>query len=165
MDDSYAGQTDRAEILEMIASFAQRADRRDWEGLVGCFTEMVDRDYSSLTGSGPDRLPARKLVVEEWAPVLGALDATQHLIGLPVVSSDGESATATAHFQAQHVLGNTDGGDWWTLGGRYDCEMRRETGGWRISGVTMTALWSEGNQRVMSRAAESSGLREDDHEH
>jgi hypothetical protein len=80
MDDSYAGQTDRAEILEMIASFAQRADRRDWEGLVGCFTEMVDRDYSSLTGSGPDRLPARKLVVEEWAPVLGALDATQHLI-------------------------------------------------------------------------------------
>jgi SnoaL-like domain len=165
MEDPYAGQTDREEILEMIASFAQRADRRDWEGLVGCFAEMVDRDYSSLTGSGPDRLPARKLVVEDWAPVLGALDATQHLIGLPVVSSDGDSAAATAHFQAQHVLANTDGGDRWTLGRRYDFELRRETGGWRISGVTMTALWSEGNQRVMSRAAGSSGLREDDHEH
>ena len=88
MDDSYTGQ---AEILDTIGSFAQRADRRDWEGLVGCFTEMVDRDYSSLTGSGPDRLAARKLVVEEWAPVLGALDATQHLIGLPVVSSNGET--------------------------------------------------------------------------
>jgi SnoaL-like domain len=165
MEDPYAGQTDREEILEMIASFAQRADRRDWEGLVGCFAQMVDRDYSSLTGSGPDRLPARKLVVEDWAPVLGALDATQHLIGLPVVSSDGDSAAATAHFQAQHVLANTDGGDRWTLGGRYDFELRRETGGWRISGVTMTALWSEGNQRVMSRAAGSSGLREDDHGH
>jgi hypothetical protein len=108
MDDSYTGQ---AEILDTIGSFAQRADRRDWEGLVGCFTEMVDRDYSSLTGSGPDRLPARKLVVEEWAPVLGSLDATQHLIGLPVVSLNGDSATVTAHFQAQHVLANTDGGN------------------------------------------------------
>jgi hypothetical protein len=154
MDDSYTGQ---AEILDTIGSFAQRADRRDWEGLVGCFTEMVDRDYSSLTGSGPDRLAARKLVVEEWAPVLGALDATQHLIGLPVVSSNGDYATATAHFQAQHILANTDGGDRWTLGGRYDFELRRETDGWRISGVTMTAVWSEGNQSVMSRAAESPG--------
>ena len=154
MDDSYTGQ---AEILDTIGSFAQRADRRDWEGLVGCLTEMVERDYSSLTGSGPDRLAARKLVVEEWAPVLGSLDATQHLIGLPVVSLNGDSATVTAHFQAQHVLANTDGGDRWTLGGRYDFELRRESGGWRISGVTMTALWSEGNQRVMSRAAESSG--------
>lgn len=154
MDDTCP---DQAEILNAIGSFAQRADRRDWEGLVGCFTEMVDRDYSSLTGSDPDRLAARKLVVEEWAPVLGSLDATQHLIGLPVVSLNGDSATVTAHFQAQHGLANTDGGDRWTLGGRYDFELRRESGGWRISGVTMTALWSEGNQRVMSRAAESSG--------
>ena len=98
MDDACP---DQAEILNVIGSFAQRADRRDWEGLVGCFTEMVDRDYSSLTGSGPDRLAARKLVVEEWAPVLGSLDATQHLIGLPVVSLNGDSATATAHFQAE----------------------------------------------------------------
>ena len=118
---------------------------------------MVDRDYSSLTGSGPDRLDARKLVVEEWVPVLGARDATQHLIGLPVVLSNGDHATATAHFQTQHVLATTDGGDRWTLGGRYDFELRRESGGGRISGVTMTVLWSEGNQRVMSRAAESSG--------
>jgi hypothetical protein len=141
----------------VIGRFAQRADRRDWEGLVGCFTEMVDRDYSSLTGSGPDRLTARKLVVEEWAPVLGALDATQHLIGLPVVSLNGDSARATAHFQAQHVLADTEGGDRWTLGGRYDFELSREPGGWKISGVTMTALWSEGNQRVMALAAESAG--------
>lgn len=158
MDDSHTVQDDRAEILDTIASFAQRADRRDWEGLVGCFTEVVDRDYSSLTGSGPDRLPARKLVIEEWAPVLGSLDATQHLIGLPVVSPDGEdNATATAHFQAQHVLAGTEGGDRWTLGGRYDFELRREPGGWKISGVTMTALWSEGNQEVMARAADHSG--------
>lgn len=153
MDESKLRElADRVEIAETIGRFAQSADSRDWEGLISLFTEEVYRDYSSLTGQEPDRKGARDLV-EEWAGVLGNLDATQHFVGPPVVVIDGDAAAAVAYFQAQHRLHNVTGGEKWTLGGRYDFAFERAGGGWKISGLTMTAMWGEGNQNIMALAA------------
>ncbi|MBA3701395.1 MAG: nuclear transport factor 2 family protein [Rubrobacteraceae bacterium] len=142
----------RVEISENIGRFAQSADSRDWEGLASLFTEVVYLDYSSLTGQEPDRKGARDLV-EEWAAVLGNLDATQHFIGPPTVTIDGDEATAVAYFQAQHRLHNVTGGEKWTLGGRYDFAFELRGEDWKISGLTMTAMWGEGNQNIMALAA------------
>lgn len=142
---------DRVEISESIGRFAQSADSRDWEGLISLFTEEVYLDYSSLTGQEPDREGARDLV-EEWSAVLGNLDATQHFVGPPTVTIDADEATAVAYFQAQHRLHNVTGGEKWTLGGRYDFAFERADGGWKISGLTMSAMWGEGNENIMTLA-------------
>ncbi len=143
---------DRVEIGETVGRFAQSADSRDWETLASLLAEEVYRDYGSLTGQEPDRKGARDLV-EEWAATLGNLDATQHFVGPPTVTIDGDRATATAYFQAQHRLHNVTGGEKWTLGGRYDFAFERAGEGWKISGLTMIAMWGEGNQNIMALAA------------
>lgn len=144
---------DRVEIEETALRMGQAADQCNWETLVGCFTGEVYRDYSSLTGQEPGRTGARDLVEGEWAPVLGNLDATQHFTGPCTIKVEGDRATGHAYFQARHVLANVTGDDVWILGGRYDWDFVRTGEGWKISGVTMTAMWAEGNQNIMTLAA------------
>jgi ketosteroid isomerase-like protein len=145
---------DRIEIEETALRTGAAADRRDWEALISCYTEEIYLDYTSLTGGEPERVAARDLVLGRWAPTFEELDATQHLTGPCTVEVGGDRATAHAYFQAQHVLADATGGEKWTLGGRYDWTFARGANGWRISGVTMTAIWDEGNRDLMAQAAE-----------
>lgn len=144
---------DRAQIEEAVLRYGRSADRRDWEALISCFTEKVDVDYTSLTGGEPERIAARDLVLGRWAPTFESLDATQHFTGPCTVSVNDDGATADAYFQAQHVLNGATGGEKWTLGGRYDFDLVRAGDGWRISAVTMTAMWDDGNRDLLAQAA------------
>ena len=45
------------------------ADERDWETLVSCYTEEPHLDYTSLSGGEPERVAARRLVLERWRPL------------------------------------------------------------------------------------------------
>lgn len=139
---------DRVEIGETLVRYGRSADRREWETLIGLMSEEIDLDYGQL-----ERVAARKLVLGRWAPVFRALDATQHLVGPPTVVVDGDGATATAYFQATHVMVGAEGGDEWTLGGSYDFALIRGDEGWRISGVTMTPIWQSGNGELMAQAS------------
>ena len=150
--DKLQGLTNRVEIEELTLRYGQYADQRDWETLISLFIEEIHLDYTSLAGGDPARIEARKLVEEQWAPALGALDATQHFVGPSTIILDGDRTTARAYFQAQHVLSGATGGDKWTLGGRYDFVLVRTSDGWKISGVTMTAVWEDGNRDLMAQA-------------
>jgi hypothetical protein len=75
---------DRTEIIQVVAEWAQSADRADWGALAGTMTEVVRRDYSSLGGSEGE-IGVQDLV-REWAGVLGGLDMHQHLIGVPSIT-------------------------------------------------------------------------------
>ncbi len=144
---------DRAQIEETVLRYGRSADERDWEALISCLTKEVDVDYTSLTGGEPERIAARGLVLERWAPTFESLDATQHFTGPCTVSVDGDGATAVAYFQAQHVLNGATGGEKWTLGGRYDFGLVRAGEDWSISAVTMTAMWDDGNRDILAQAA------------
>ena len=62
-----------------------------------------------------------------------------------------DSATCAANVTATHVRTNASGGPHWTVGGRYDLELRRIAGteDWRIAALTLTVRWASGNQAVM----------------
>lgn len=159
MDDTRA-LLDRMGVQDTVLLYGRAADGRDWETLNAVFTEEVDLDYTSLTGGEPERIAARELVLKRWAPTFESLDATQHLTGPCTVSVDGDRATAVAYFQATHVLEGAEGGEKWTLGGRYDFVLLHTDDGWKISGVTMTAMWDDGNRDLMAQAA----TREEQHQ-
>lgn len=154
MDDTkMQGLLDKSHIQDVALRTGTAADRRDWEALVSCYKEELYLDYTSLTGGEPERISAHELVLERWAPTLEVLDATQHFTGPCTVDVEGDSATAHAYFQATHVLKDVEGGERWILGGRYDWTFARGAEGWKISAVTMTAIWDEGNRDLMARAA------------
>lgn len=127
------------------------ADRQQWTALEDLFCDEVVIDYTSLHGGEPVRW-ARADVVAAWRPTFEGMQATQHLIAGHLVTFGAEAGTArcTANFQATH-LGWVDGRDaTWTLGGHYRFDLVRQAAGWRLAGVTMTAVWETGSRQVLT---------------
>lgn len=146
--------SDTAAITAVVHRMGWLADVRRWDDLAGVFADPVRVDYTALTGGEPADVDPADLVAG-WAGSLGALDATQHLVGSTIVDVHGDTATATAQFQAVHVLtGDDPGGEArWTLGGRYVFSLRRSDERWLITAVTMTPTWSNGDPGIVARAS------------
>ncbi|MFI0351846.1 nuclear transport factor 2 family protein [Actinomadura sp. 9N407] len=142
---------DRLDVIETCTRMGWHADRREWDLLATVFAGKVLLDYTSLNGGEPVTLTPEQIVAG-WTGVLGGFDATQHLITGHLVTVDGDTAVCTASFQATHRLANPFGSPLWTLGGTYRFDLVRD-GGWKISGVVMTATWADGNRDLMALAA------------
>lgn len=144
--------TDIHDITETVHRMGWLADMRRWDDLLDVFTDQVRVDYTALAGGDPADVDPSDLVAG-WADSLGALDATQHLLGSVIVDidDDGSSATATAQFQATHLATIDGQTDRWTLGGNYAFELQQATSGWRIAAVTMTPTWSTGDDQLLAR--------------
>lgn len=91
----------------------------------------------------------RAEMIAKWRTNRTPLKATQHLVGNHLVTiTDDASATATAMFQATHLLPNDQGGPLWTLGGEYGYSFTRADGAWLIDGLAMSVLWADGNRNI-----------------
>ncbi|MGR6918857.1 nuclear transport factor 2 family protein [[Actinomadura] parvosata] len=131
---------DRLDVIDTCTRMAWHTDQREWSRLTEVFADKVTLDYTSLNGGEPATLtPAQ--IIDGWRHALGAYRATHHLLGNHLVTLDGDAAGCTASFQATHRKPDDT---LWTLGGTYRFDLTRTDAGWRISGVVMTAVWSEG---------------------
>jgi hypothetical protein len=137
-------------VRRTVADLGLLVDARDWDALVALFTAEVTVDYTSLNGGELATMPAADLV-GGWRQQLEPLDATQHLMGNLSARVQDDSATCAANVTATHVRTNASGWPHWTVGGRYDLELRRASGGedWHIAALTLTVKWATGNQAIM----------------
>jgi|GEM_PF-130427 len=133
---------DRAAIAEVLTAVAHGADLRQWDQVRAAFADAVVLDYGT-----PERLAAEEIVAR-WRPLLEAFDATQHQVFDVAVSHAGDSAAATARFQATHTM---DGGVW-VLTGRYEYALRRGGGGWQVTAMRMVPGAASGDPTLLERA-------------
>ncbi|MEZ5227923.1 MAG: nuclear transport factor 2 family protein, partial [Acidimicrobiales bacterium] len=77
--------------------------------------------------------------------------ASQHLLGTILVAVDGETATSSTYFQAQHVKVGTPGGDHLIIAGTYRDRWSYENGRWQIAERVQTYSWRDGNPEVTRR--------------
>jgi len=141
---------DRQEITDILHRYAHALDARDWELLRTCFTEDAVADYLDLGGVNE----GVQAIVSLCRGALKGLDASQHLIGSPLVELDGDSAKATCYLQAQHVFRGLPEGDHYLVGGTYVDRVVRTPAGWRIAHRTLHTTWTHGNPDVFAAAAE-----------
>ena len=141
---------DRREIDDVLYRYAQALDSRDWDLLRSCFTDDAVADFLDLGGvnEGPEA------IVALCRQALEGLDASQHLIGTPLATIDGDRATATCYLQAQHVFQGAPGGDHYLVAGTYEDRLIRTPDGWRIEHRTLRASWNDGNAGVFAAGAE-----------
>lgn len=144
---------DHAAIIALTVRMSWHLDHCEWEQLPDLFTDEVYADYTSLNGGEAAVIPSKSLV-EKWRSNRSGLSATQHLVSnhLVTIGDGGDAATATAMFQATHVLPNRYGGPIWTLGGSYSYGLVRTDSGWRIGALTMTIIWADGNRHIRDLA-------------
>jgi hypothetical protein len=139
---------DHLAITEACTAMGWYADRHQWGELEALFAEEVLVDYTSLYGGDPVR-STRADLVSGWRGALGRLAATQHLIAGPLVTVTEDAATCVANFQATHI-GAVGGVEViWTLGGHYRFALTRRSDGWRITEITMSAVWETGSRDVL----------------
>lgn len=139
-------ENDRADIIELFGSYADIADKKDFDELPRLVhTDPFVADFQSVTDTA-----ALETTLDDYVAALrvsfGAFVATHHTITGHVIRVIGDHATAHAHVRAEHWVSteNTAGGpNCWLVVGFYDNEAVRTDDGWRFSRVTLTAVHQE----------------------
>jgi hypothetical protein len=121
---------DKLAIQELIARYPLVVDGGDWDDLDDLFTSDAVVDFTAF-GGPRDELPVIKKFL---ADSLGIFGRTQHMMGLPVITLDGDRASARTSCNNPMVLPNSDGTTAvWLIGLWYDDEFVRTPDGWRFT--------------------------------
>ena len=125
-----ADVVDRLNISDLIARYAVAVDSRDYDALDSLFTDDARIDFTAF--GGPDGSPAE--IKDFLAANLGIFSRTQHMMGLPVITLDGDQATARTPCNNPMVVTDADGSTKvWLIGLWYDDSLVRTPDGWRFS--------------------------------
>jgi hypothetical protein len=134
---------DLQDIQRALAIYVIALDSRELSLFDQCFTPDAE---IALAGMGRMTPEGYRQMAEAG---LGALDATQHHIGLPLINLDGDRADARCYFMAQHVRNALAPNPCLLIGGWYTDSLVRTGAGWRIARREGTALWYDGNPLVL----------------
>ena len=140
-------------VSAVVRSIANGADRRDWKIVGDAFAPRVVLDYGSPELLTPDQ------IVERWRPLFAQLTTTKHRIDVDEVRFvEPDRASTRSHFTARHLLVGAPGGDEWILTGRYEHELVRTPGGWKVDRMRMISGPATGNGDLLSLALKKAGV-------
>jgi len=128
--------TDEDEILNLLFSYAQALDEKDWEGYAKLFAD----DAELILPWGDPVLRAE--IAGDTESKLGGFAATHHMSTNQQITVRGETATSRSYVQATHVAHDKS---MWILGGRYENTYRRVGGIWRFAQVRLVTIWQSGD--------------------
>jgi hypothetical protein len=139
---------DRLEIQDLIARYAIVIDNHDFDALDDLFTPGAQIDFSTFNGPVGD-LTEIKAFLRASLPFF---TRSQHMMGLPLIDLDGDTAHARTSCNNPMISEKPDGRtSVWLIGLWYDDDLVRTADGWRFSarnqirsytvtGLTDTAL-------------------------
>jgi ketosteroid isomerase-like protein len=132
---------DRLGVVDTVVAYSTAVDTRDWTLFASLFTPDAVWEYRA----GSELRTGPQDIVERVRPSIERLDATQHFVTNHVVAVEGDTATHTCYYLAQHLRG----GESFLAAGRYEDELRRTEDGWRIARRTLISTWTDGNPEVV----------------
>lgn len=120
--------SDRWEIQQLLVDYSTAIDTRNFDGLDAVFTPDAYIDYRALGG-----IAGRFPEVKAWlAEVLPNFATYSHMLGLPAIRVDGDSATART-FCFNPMVFSAENDPMMLVGLWYDDEFVRTADGWRMS--------------------------------
>ena len=142
MEDFYEKNVN--EIVSLTVKYCWALDERDWDSLSEVFSSDAYAKYGVTEHKGIDS------IIEKCQKALLPLDFSHHMVTNHVVELEDNEATCKCYFQAQHVRNSTPGGVNFIIAGKYEDELIRIDGKWRISSRVLTKIWTEGNEKVVN---------------
>ncbi|MEV4329163.1 nuclear transport factor 2 family protein [Streptomyces sp. NPDC049597] len=147
-------QRDHHDISTLVSRLFRALDAREFtDGWAdGCFTSDVRTTTPVGDAEGADAVRHAEVAVGRFA-------RTQHIACdvLVDVAGDGETATASWNALMVHVHHDStlrergEGANpLFTVGGVHEAELRRTSGGWRISRMDVRAVWTTGEPPVVT---------------
>ena len=135
---------DRFAIADVMSSYALALDTKDYPLLKSLFTVDVEV-MMTFDSNSPDGGEIKLSGIDAWTEfVEKALDGTrasQHLLGNPAISFNGEKAIVRTNLQATEYYKDANKPKT-TLWGFYETHMVRDKD-WKITKHTITSIGSE----------------------
>jgi len=136
-DPAIRALQDRADVTDVLYRYASAIDRFDLAGVRSTLTDDLWAQYGNAEPVvGGDAVAG--WIGEATAGVVWQ----HHLLSVYHVAVDGDRATALVYHTSHQVFEEAPDTAK-LLVGRYHNELRRESGGWRISRLVLEILWGE----------------------
>jgi 3-phenylpropionate/cinnamic acid dioxygenase small subunit len=122
--------SDRLEIQDLFTRYCFAIDDRDWQALDDLFTSDAHIDYTATGGAaGP------LAEIKQWlAGALGACGMSQHMVAVPNLSINGDSATSRMILFNPMMMEDAEGKQsTFFCGVWYHDRLVRTAQGWRIA--------------------------------
>lgn len=121
--------SDRLEIQDLLLRYSDAVDRHDWDAYRAVFTDDARIDYTVFGG------PVGNLdeITDFLKAVMPGFVAHQHMIAPPLITLDGDKATAKTMCINPTVYRTGDGEDVFICGLWYHDKLVRTADGWRIA--------------------------------
>jgi uncharacterized protein (TIGR02246 family) len=137
---------DRAQISDVLITYARCADTADWDGVAALFTE----DGTFTTPFGP---PFRgRDFASVSGPVMAQFAATHHMSTNHAIEIDRDRATSHSYLQAVHLTRQGDLSAHADIGGWYEHTFARRDGRWLIAAMELKFVWTAGEPFGATRA-------------
>ena len=134
---------DRAQISDLLFSFAAALDCKDWQAYVDNYADGGYIELPDPLSPGATFILRKEQMLELVPKSLGRYRATHHISSNHQIVINGDAATSRSYLQAVHVIDAPS--EHWTAGGWYDCEYVRLPAGWKFTRVRLTAVWLAGS--------------------
>jgi hypothetical protein len=146
MNSNAAGK-DAYRIREVVDEIDNSCDLKDWTRCRSFFTEDVDVDFESLSGSPAQRIPADALI-GAWSANLFEAKKTCHLRSNHVISVQGDDAEVYSKGYAFNLLESGPVTGLWEVWGHYTHRLVRTHAGWKCSALKLQLIHQRGDERV-----------------
>jgi SnoaL-like domain len=121
---------DRLAIQDLIGRYAVLIDNRDFERLDELFTADAEIDFATFDGPVGNLTEIKAFLTNS----LPFFERSQHMMGLPVITVDGDTAHARTSCNNPMISAKPDGTtSVWLIGLWYDDDLVRGADGWRFS--------------------------------
>ena len=120
--------SDRLEIQDLLVRYCDAIDSGDFDALDDIFTPDAVIDYTEA-GGAKGTLPEIKTYL---AKALSKFKSMQHMIGIPLIKLDGDTATARTPTFNPMVIEHEGEAKVFFVGLWYVDELVRTEAGWRI---------------------------------
>jgi len=139
---------DRAQISDLLYSFASCLDAKDYQGYANNFVDGGYVEIPEPTSTKGETFKMFKEKMPELMPHgLSKYTGTHHISSNHQIKVDGDTASSRSYLQATHI-GATPF-EHWAGGGWYDCTFRRTPQGWKFATARLNVLWISGNPKQM----------------
>jgi hypothetical protein len=130
---------DRLAIQDLIGRYAVVLDRGDFDALDDLFTADAQIDFSTFNGPVGDLREIKAFLANS----LPFFARTQHMMGLPLIDLDGDTAHARTSCNNPMISTKPDGTtSVWLIGLWYDDDLIRTAGGWRFTARKQTRCYT-----------------------
>ena len=144
---------EQSQVQTTVTTLFVATDQQDWSMVEEQFADMVNLDYSSMTGNPATEISPSE-ITSGWKTVLPGFTHTHHQLGNFTTTIENNKAHVFVYGTASHFL-EDENGNVWTVIGSYDFDLKKIGNDWKVTSMTFNYKFQDGNSGLIQKAIDN----------